>query len=239
MNVSALTSITNASKIFFSRGPYPRKSIGSGPVDRVEDDAGTMTAHRFAYTRKELAPILGVSQRTLVRWHAEGKHFHPWQDPEDPFKRWMYDLEEVEEFRRAHRRGSGIHRIAPGREVAVKAWTLEPTVPGPVAGRVYARLQAGEPIDEICKAEGVAPEQVIRLEQLRKRFEEERDRPVRRPSEPRMVTDASNPEIAALAKELDEERRRGAAGRDRRNEEDDGLTAGDDSEHGAPRKGAR
>ena len=57
-------------------------------------------------------------------------------------------------------------RIASvGRDVALSPWTLEPTLPGPVAGRVYARLKRGEPLDDICNAECVAPEQVIRLEQ--------------------------------------------------------------------------
>jgi hypothetical protein len=49
---------------------------------------------------------------------------------------------------------------------------------------------------------------VIRLEQLRVRFEEERRRSGKRPSSPtRAISDESHPEIAALARELDEERK--------------------------------
>jgi hypothetical protein len=164
---------------------------------------------RVAYTRKELARILGVTDRTLVRWHTEGKHFHPWQDPDDPFKRWWYDAAEVEAYRRKHRRGSGSYRIdSPGRGIPARPWAAEPAVPGPVAARIYARLGQGDPLDEICKEESVAPEQIIHLEQLRRRFEEERERPARKPSpsQPRIVSDESDPEIASVAKELAEER---------------------------------
>jgi hypothetical protein len=168
-----------------------------------------MIAQRLVYTAREVRLLLGASDRTLRRWRKYGKHFHPWQDAEDPLKRWLYDAEEVEAYRRRHPKGSGAHKInAVGRGAPVKPWTLEPTLPGPVAGRVYARLKKGESIDDICDAEGVAPEQVIRLEQLRQQFEAERVRTPKPPSAPRMVTDESDPVIAALAKELDDERRR-------------------------------
>jgi len=164
---------------------------------------------RVAYTRKEVAGLLGVTVRTLVRWQTEGKFFEPWQDPGDRLKRRMYDVERVEAYRRKLRRKSGKFRIdLPGREPPPEPWLLEPTVPGPVAGRVYARLQNGDAIDDICKEEAVAPEQVFRLEQLRERFEEARRKSTKRPSSPaRAVSDESHPEIAALARELDEERK--------------------------------
>jgi len=164
---------------------------------------------RVAYTRQEVARLLGVTVRTLVRWQTEGRFFEPWQDPGDRLKRRMYDVERVEAFRRKLRRKNGKFRIdLPGREPPPEPWLLEPTLPGPVAGRVYARLQNGDAIDDICKDEAVAPEHVIRLERLREQFEQDRRRPTKRAAAPRAVSDESHPDIAALARELDEERRR-------------------------------
>jgi hypothetical protein len=154
-----------------------------------------------------------VTVRTLVRWQTEGKFFQPWQDPNDRLRRRMYDAERVHAFKRKLARKSGQFRIdLPTRQPPEEPWLLEPTLPGPVAGRVYARLQNGDAIDDICKDEGVAPEQVIRLERLREQFEQERKRPTKRSTAPpRAISDESHPDIAAIAKDLDEERARRAS----------------------------
>jgi hypothetical protein len=73
---------------------------------------------RAGYTRPEVAALLGVTERSLVRWHQEGKHFHPWRDPSDPSgRRWLYDRNEVDNYyRRRKRRGSGSYRIEDDRD---------------------------------------------------------------------------------------------------------------------------
>jgi hypothetical protein len=183
---------------------------------------GAMVERRLVYTQKQVARLLRVTERTLIRWRKQGKHFHPWQDPSDPLERWLYDANEVEAYRKRKSRSSGGFGVAPRAEdVPTEPWRFERTLPGPVAGRIYARLQQGEPIDEICKAEGVAPQQVIRLEELRRHFEAQRERPPPRPSEPRLVTDEKDPEIAALARELEEERLRPKQARDEAGDADE------------------
>ena len=191
-----------------------------------------MAARRLAYTRREVCLLLGVSERTLIRWHNEGKHLHPIRDHTHPLGRWLYDRDEVDRLaRRRRRKPSGHLRIDAGpREIPANAAAAEPTVPGPVAARVYAMLREGRSIDEICEAVVVAPEQVIRLDEMRRQFEAERGRPPR-PSQPRLIVDEDDPELSAWGRELDE----------RRTHETDGAAsaahAAGDQPEGAPKSG--
>lgn len=172
-----------------------------------------MTERRLAYSRKQVAVLLGVSERTLIRWHKEGSPPHAFRDPTDPLKRCYYDRKEIDRLaKRLRRRKSGTLGISLGsREVPFDPDSYEPAVPGPVAAAIYQMLADGLPIDEICKRSGVAPEHVIRLDRLRREFEAARVRPPQR-SEPRIVLDDEDPELAAWGKELDERRTRDASG---------------------------
>jgi hypothetical protein len=62
--------------------------------------------------------ILGVTDRTLLRW--KGKKLHPWPDPDDPSgRRLLYDKSEVDNLaRRRQRRGSGSYVIEDDEPVA-------------------------------------------------------------------------------------------------------------------------
>jgi hypothetical protein len=165
--------------------------------------------------QREVAVLLGVSERTLIRWHKEGIPPHVFRNPTDPLKRCYYDRKEIDRLvKRLRRRKSGTFGLNLGsREVPFDPDTYEPAVPGPVAAAIYQLLTEQVPIDDICKRTGVAPEHVIRLDRLRRQFEAERVRP-RAPqeSESRIVMDDDAPELAAWGKALDQRKAGDASG---------------------------
>lgn len=192
-----------------------------------------MVSRCLAYTRREVSLLLCISERTLIRWQKEGKHFNPARDPSDPLKRWLYDRAEVDSFRRRQRRRTGgQRRAAETRKPIFKPAPLEFTLPGSVVARIYAMLDDDLPLQEICKVEDVPPEKVLQLVEIRTRFEATRRLLLQR-SEQRIVIDESDPQIADVARQLDEERMRDGCTAER---ESDGGQGEDSTEVTTPSK---
>ena len=169
---------------------------------------GDMTERRFAYSRKQVALLLNVSERTLIRWQRAGLPPRSFQDPTDPLKRCYYDRKEIDRLsKRIRRRKSGARVFAlEGNGLPFDPDAYEPAVPGPVAASVYQLLADGIAIDEICRRTGVAPEHVVRLDRLRREFEAQRagERTNSAAALTRIVIDDDDPELAEWGKDLDE-----------------------------------
>jgi hypothetical protein len=173
---------------------------------------GRVATLQGTYTREETAKILGITERTVIRW--QGTKLTPLRDPDDPTQRRVfYDRTQVDSLARRLRRRGEVPLPAPVNGLVEQ-------IPGRKVSRGFAMLRQGHTKAEVCEELELSLEQVELLEERLVAWNAERsvkDQPrgPRTPTTSSVRSDAhgarliydEDPEMLAWQNKIDEESR--------------------------------
>jgi hypothetical protein len=155
---------------------HTRDASRADGVEAPKDvSSGANIAGRSVYTRKQVAALLRVTERTLIRWDAAGKAPRPFKYTTDWRRRCFYDRTEVDDIaKRVRRKWSGsLRQSIDPPEALFNLASYEAAAPGPVAASILQMWKENVSLGEIRTRTAAALEHVTRLDRLQRQFEME------------------------------------------------------------------